>query len=470
MRVTAIATARLTGIRPRTFGTRPRSSPLWTTWESFLTDATLFSLGIAGLWSTNIGGALPGCELLLIPLLPFLFVAQGKRAFDRQYLWFYLVVGGWLIGTLAADSYNDIVFLNRAKGTARVVFFAIDFMALAILLNNKTRRFLVFAASYAAVLFFSSWGFGDFLLRWKFGLSHSLTIAALTISVYYYSRKRYGICLTIALVIAGLNFRYGFRSQLLIDVVSTILTVPIFSGTQARANRPAKKQGLGRTILLLALAVFAANSLNAAFKYGASKKIFDESTNEKFVGQAKGDFGVLVGGRPETLVAIQAIIDSPIIGHGSFPFGLKYLRMEQDLQYQHGYSDSDEPDEVFYPVIPTHSHLTLAWVEGGILGGVCWIYIFILVLRAVLRLSVARPAFAPLYAYLLVNFLWDILYSPFGSVNRIQGAFFTLLSYFILRSTEAPGSKLRSPMEKMRAQGRSFLNMRRTVRPSHMIG
>ena len=172
--------------------------------------------------------------------------------------------------------------------------------------------------------------------------------------------------------------------------------------------------------------------------------LFEESQNEKFVGQSQGDYGVLVGGRPETLVAIQAIRDSPIMGHGSFPYGLKYMQLQQDIQYEHGYTDSDEAEEVDYPVIPTHSHLTLGWVEGGILGGICWIYILILDLRALFRLIELRPPLAPLYSYLLVGFLWDILYSPFGSVNRIRAAFYILLSYSILRSSALEVPKIRA--------------------------
>ena len=77
---------------------------------------------------------------------------------------------------------------------------------------------------------------------------------------------------------------------------------------------------------------------------------------------------MLVGGRPETLVAIQAIRDSPILGHGSYPVDPKYLALKSRIQYEHGYSDSDDPEDIVDPVIPTHSHLTMAWVESGILG------------------------------------------------------------------------------------------------------
>ena len=42
---------------------------------------------------------------------------------------------------------------------------------------------------------------------------------------------------------------------------------------------------------------------------------------------------------------------------------------------------SDTPEDVEEPVIPTHSHLTMAWVESGILGGVFWIYVLGLTFR-----------------------------------------------------------------------------------------
>jgi O-antigen ligase len=445
----SIATARLTGVRPRPFGYRPRREPLWSSREAFFSDAALFILGAAGLYSANFIGSLPGCEILLFPMLPVMLLARGKRAFDRRYLWFYVLTLGWLIGTLIADEYNGIAAFNRAKGTARVVFFILDFMALAIFINNRARKIIVFALSISALYLIGSWQFSeDLMLQWKFGLSQGLSILALLISSYYFKRRRYRVCLSISLLLAGVNLRYGFRSQLVIIFVSAVLTLPLFDTARTRASAAADNRNTFRVLILLALAGGAAYAANAAINYGARRGIFDESTNSKFVTQSEGDYGVLVGGRPETLVAIQAIRDSPILGHGSFPFGLKYMQMKQDIQYEHGYSDTDEPEEVDYPVIPTHSHLTMAWVEGGILGGICWVCIFILVLRSVLRLTALRPHLAPLYSYLLINFLWDILYSPFGSVNRMRAAFYILMSYSILRASSAKTVGVRNPIVK----------------------
>jgi hypothetical protein len=418
----------------RPTGRRPRQTPLWSSRESFLTDAGLFSLGVAGLFSANLVGSLPGDEILLFPMLPILLLARGKRAFDRQYLWFYVLTGGWLLGTLIADIYAGSPAVSRAKGTARVVLFALDFMTLAVLINNRTRRLLIFALSIAAVMIIGSWEFqSSFSIQWKFGLSEGLAIVALLVSSYFYARRKYWICFAISAVLAGFNLKYGFRSQLAIHFISAALILPLFGQPRTRRSGSLEKPDTSRVLILLVLAGAAAYTANASIKYAARSGLFDESTQAKFESQAGGDYGVLVGGRPETLVAIQAIRDSPIIGHGSFPYGPKYLQLKQDIQYEHGYSDTDEPEEVEFEVIPTHSHLTLAWVESGILGGICWIYIMVLTLRAVFRLIISRPHLAPLYSYLLVSFLWDILYSPFGSVNRIWAAFYILLSYHILK-------------------------------------
>lgn len=436
----------------KTVGQQMRGTPIWKTREAFFMDAGLFILGASGAYSIGLIGTLPGCEVVIFPMLPVLLIYQGRRAFNRRYLWFYVLTAAWLLGTLIADTFVGSNFEVRSKGTARVIFFMLDFTALAVLLNGKTRRILIFAISIGAVQYWGSRDFrGDFNEMWKFGASQAVAIAALLVSSYYYSKRRYWICGFIALGLAALNLKYGFRSQLVVQLVAAVLVLPLFETAPTRRGMPAFRQSKARLALLLALAGGAAYLANAAIQYAGRIGLFDESTREKFETQAHGDLGVLVGGRPETLVAIQAIIDRPIIGHGSFPFEPKYLQLRQDIQYEHGYTDTDETDESLSGVIPTHSHLTMAWVESGILGGICWIYILFLTLRGALQLSSLRPDLAPLYSYFLVSFLWDILYSPFGSVNRIWGAFYILLSYSILDSANQESLLLRRERFKTRS-------------------
>ena len=57
---------------------------------------------------------------------------------------------------------------------------------------------------------------------------------------------------------------------------------------------------------------------------------------------------------------------------------------------------------------------------------------------------------------MLVRFLWDILYSPFGSVNRMRAAFFILLSYFILKTSEEQAQLVRQARAKQISIGRDL--------------
>jgi O-antigen ligase len=416
----------------RTLGPRPRKPALWNSGGASYADLAVFVLGMAGVFSVGLVGALPGNEILLLPLLPVLLVYRGSRAFEREYLWFLILVGAWLLGTIAADAYIDNYAVNRIKGIARVVFFAFDFMGLAILINRKTRRIIIFALSIAAVMVSYGWGFkGDFLTAWKFGYSSALTILALLGASYYNSKRKYKNCAAIFFSLAVLNLIFAFRSQMVIVLITGTLTLPLFEDQRAlgrRQTRPTSNKF--KPLLLLALAGGAILIANEAIKVAATQGILDENSAGKFQAQSSGKLGVLVGGRPETLVAIQAILDSPIIGHGSFANDPKYSALKQDLQYQYGYSDTDEPDDE--GGIPTHSHLTMAWVESGVCGGLLWVYILVLTARGVMQTAIQRQALSPLYCYFLVNFVWDILFSPFGSVNRLWGAFFVLLSYNVL--------------------------------------
>ena len=111
-----------------------------------------------------------------------------------------MLTGAWLFGTIVADVYAGSPTENRLKGTARVVFFALDFIALAILLNNKPRRMIIFALSIAAVMLFDTRQFlGDFLTQWKFGFSGAFAILAFLVSGYFYTRRRYSISVFISL-------------------------------------------------------------------------------------------------------------------------------------------------------------------------------------------------------------------------------------------------------------------------------
>jgi hypothetical protein len=408
---------------------------LWPSSAVFYNDLALVILASTATLSVQFVGSLPGCEIVALFMLPFLMLRHGQRAFRREYMWFYALLGLWLLGTMVGDIYLQSATISRAKGVARVVCLGLDFATLAILINGRLRGFIAFTIGFAPAMAAIGYHFrGDFLVAWKFGLGFALTLLALVAASYFYVRRKHWVYISIFLGIATLNLIFAARSQIGIDLVSLALILPIFERRSRKQKGVAKeRRDPLKVAVLLVLAAGAAYAANQAIRFGVDHGLFDESTQEKFQTQEQGKLGVLVGGRPETLVAIQAIRDSPLLGHGSYAVDPKYNLLQKDIEYQNDYTDYDDPNADDSVGIPAHSHLTQSWVESGIFGGVFWTYALILTFRGILVLISEGSPIAPVFSFLLSGFVWDILYSPMGSFDRIWGAFAMLVGYNLLR-------------------------------------
>jgi O-antigen ligase len=140
--------------------------------------------------------------------------------------------------------------------------------------------------------------------------------------------------------------------------------------------------------------------------------------------QAQGDLGVLLGGRSEILIASQAIMDSPLIGHGSWAKDPHYSYLYAELKF--GPNGGDIPF-LRNELIPSHSVIFGAWVESGIVGALFWAGVLILVAKVLLRLFSSDDPLVPVIAFIGFLMLWDIFFSPFGADRRFTLAFFVVL-------------------------------------------
>ena len=293
-----------------------------------------------------------------------------------------MLLGLWLFGTVFGDLYLGSTITNMAKGIARVVFLGLDFTTLAILINGKTRGKIVFTLGFIPVML----NIGlcvprSFLVAWKFGLGYAITLLAMLVSCSFYAQGRYWISVSIALGMAALNLIFAARSQIAIDLISLVLVLPMLGRTEhATGVRRGKRFETFRIVVTLTLACGAAYAANQAIKFGANHDFFDESTQDKFQTQEEGRLGVLVGGRPETLVAIQAIRDSPIIGHGSFAVDPKYNWLQR--------ISSMKMDTLLPMLRPRgEARHTCAFASHAILGGIRHVRRNLLDVRVVLALS-----------------------------------------------------------------------------------
>jgi O-antigen ligase len=182
--------------------------------------------------------------------------------------------------------------------------------------------------------------------------------------------------------------------------------------------------------------VLLATGFGAIKLYGlaAESGMLGERSREKYETQsALGDLGILLGGRSESLVTVQAIQDSPIIGHGSWAKDRYYADLRQLMLYRLGFVNRFiEPEN---DLIPTHSHLLGSWVEAGVGGALFWLGILALIAAALRRLYASDDPLRPYLVFLMFLFIWDILFSPFGAQRRLTNGFLMVALLFALNAS-----------------------------------
>jgi hypothetical protein len=182
----------------------------------------------------------------------------------------------------------------------------------------------------------------------------------------------------------------------------------------------------------------------AFYQHAVKSGWLGEAAQGKYADQ-QGEGGVLLGGRSELLSSGAAIIDSPIIGHGSWAKDPKYVAIMKDRREALGYKRTHEADD---DLIPSHSHLFGAWVESGILGAIFWFWVLFYVVKTLLR-ATGREPLLPVFAFIGFLLCWDILFSPYGAERRFLTTYFiagiALLHLFTaqIKATAQQGAPLR---------------------------
>jgi hypothetical protein len=175
-----------------------------------------------------------------------------------------------------------------------------------------------------------------------------------------------------------------------------------------------------RAIALAGLLVTVGVSFVSLYGHLARKGALGASASKKYAAQASSSLELLTRGRPEILVSSRAVADSPLVGHGSWAKDPKYLEM------QIGSGLHPSPAMLADGLIPTHSYLMGAWVEAGVLGVPIWIWTLLLAAGVLVRLFGRDTQLVSLVAFAGLALTWNVLFSPFGSFDRL------IVPYYIL--------------------------------------
>lgn len=407
----------------RSFSTAPVALRLTRlSWQ----DMTIFLLGLGSFFHINFVGEVYPTEIALLPLFITLLASRARFLSARPIPLILLMFGIWLFAQVTTDLYRGTPTKDLLRGWVAIAVFVLDFTTIYMLAAEQPKRVYLLLFGYALgwlvqpiVQPYSVFGEEP----WKFGYGYPATLLVFSwigwrCGADVRQMRRY----VPALLLLGL-FSIYMNARSLGGM--TILSAAFiwFRGSRFgdRLRWHATPSRVLVAVAVLGLVIFG---VKQSYSYAAEQGWLGEYARLKYKMQATGELGLLLGGRIELIPALYAVKDSPIIGHGSWAKGAKYrdhLLLLLDLGYGEN-RGALTANILASDRIPAHSHVLQAWVWAGILGAVFWLVI----LRWVVKIfwhTFRYPTllFAPL-VFLAPLSIWDIFFSPFGSMTRFAWA------------------------------------------------
>ena len=357
-------------------------------------------------------------------------VAFRRRGSSADKLMFLVVKLGlvYLAALIFSDIWNGSSFDQLSRGWARLCVFLLNLVSIYLLLDNQRIRLIAFTMGLVAGRVLLTYlSLDENLLNWKLGFAKpaALTLILFCVGLYRY-RRNLGKLSPIFLFCLGIyNLLMDFRSLAAVLIATAVvLLASDFRKSQNRRERQFSTQSFAAMIGCFIVASFGTYEI---YVYAAKSDWLGERAAGKFKSQVEGtDLPLLVAGRNELLVSIEAILDAPLLGHGSWPENRYYAEKISHLRYHYRLSDG-RPDPTS-DLIPMHSHLFGGWIEAGLAGGVFWALALYLIGRSTTRSYLGRSSMRPLYVYCSLLLAWDILFSPFSGFRRLETAYLLVVS------------------------------------------
>lgn len=362
-------------------------------------------------------------EIVLAGLLPFLLLLQGHLLRGRTVFVALALIGLWLAGQVATDVVRETPLYDAARGWANVAVFLVDVCSLYLLLHGSRRRFVLFAIGLALgqflAMWLAPWEYSE-EFPWKFGIGQGVTLLAVVVALWRPVSRFPALAVAPLLVTSAYSLTVGYRSLFAFGVIAIFYAVAqhlllrLPGVPKARPLFPAVMSVMAGSLLagLVALQIY---------DYAGREGWMDDRSTWVFERQSQGELGILPGGRTAIFAAIPAILDSPIVGYGSKARDPGYATRALDARL-YGYEAA--PSSISYEHrIPHHSALLGAWVETGVLGIFFWIWLSLLIVVVFAGLFRRREPLSLLIFYLGVAQLWNLMFSVFGGVVRLETAF-----------------------------------------------
>lgn len=376
----------------------------------------------------NVGAELYISELLFAAYL--VYSIKRFKLFFEPFPRKVIMLGVlWLLSQITTDIIRNTPIEDLLRGWMAIVSFLIDFCAAYVMVRTRPYNLHIFMLAGALGAIFSvlvlSSEYSE-LEPWKFGYGIPVTMLFL---LYMTKGNRYKSKMNFLLLglLGMLSVYLNARSLGGMTILTAIILYFGEKFTFKRKVDSTKKRNSIQSIWIAASLILAVVSIFSVYQWAAESGYLPEKVTEKYQ-MAKTDniggiIGIILGGRSEILISSQAVIDSPIIGHGSWASDAKYTSMlvfaneilgqnidERTMKYRIEYTDR----------IPTHSVIMQAWVWAGLMGAVFWLFILKYTLRCTLASIAISYPLKPLVIFVGISSVWNLLFSPFGGDERIR--------------------------------------------------
>lgn len=378
----------------------------------------------------DLVGRLTGTEIVLIPLVALGLLAGRTPPIEGPIRTLLILALVWCGAQYVSDLVNGSSPANILRGAARALMTAMLLLGFFICCGNRIRNIHALYIAMGGGLLAGAYLNPSIYTEsepWKFGYGTGATMLLVAGAGWLWSQRLYLPALGLCIAIGLLNLQLGFRSMGgMVFMTAILLGLSLVLGNRRRViSAWGAALRIGVTVVVVSAGGVLIIDLYAS---AAQQGLLGQQEQEKFFDQVD-DRGVLLSGRAELPIAIEAVKEKPLLGHGSWAEDEYY----SILYWQQSGLQVDNIPLEERDLIPTHSHLMGAWVEGGILAALFWFYALFLLARTILVLIHNRSLADPIVILTLVMLGWAIPFSPYGLTNRVMSSFAIVVAVTLLR-------------------------------------
>jgi O-antigen ligase len=382
---------------------RPASLRRNTVWALDSSSAAAVLIGLATPWQLEWFGILYASEVLLAVVALWAVVTHltDTRFWQRPLTTLLACLGATLLAYVVVDLAQGTELQNLARGWARNIFLASNFIGLYFLSRRNPFNLMIYAISAALGILGYLALTGALFDDWKFGASAPLTLLVACLVPLVAPRASVAGALALAgvgLLHIELDAREIGGSCLLAGVLLL-----------ARCSPVRRWKSLSWAVLGFLVSA------------GVGVLLYAYGVTDREYGQRREFSNAW---RTASLItAATAVSQSPWMGYGSQANNSDLQSRYDSIFAEHTgirYHGERNDTSTFSP----HSQILQAWFEAGIFGAVFFLYLGWKLVRGFGWCVFQRSAdvFSVLFAFCLLRAIWHLLFSPFAGLARLDVA------------------------------------------------